>query len=52
MPNLELYRYQVLREDMASGNEPRSLDPNTVQGPASFTLSDPDGNLILFDQHR
>jgi catechol 2,3-dioxygenase-like lactoylglutathione lyase family enzyme len=24
----------------------------TAKGPASLTLSDPDGNLILFDQHR
>ncbi|MFC7688053.1 VOC family protein [Ureibacillus sp. GCM10028918] len=22
------------------------------EGPASFTIEDPDGNLILFDQHR
>lgn len=26
-------------------------DENT-KGPASVTLSDPDGNMILFDQHR
>lgn len=26
-------------------------DQNTT-GPASFTLEDPDGNAILFDQHR
>lgn len=26
-------------------------DPNT-EGPASFTLTDPDGNAILVDQHR
>jgi hypothetical protein len=26
-------------------------DANTT-GPASFTLVDPDGNAILFDQHR
>ncbi len=24
----------------------------TTQGPASFMLTDPDGNVILFDQHR
>lgn len=24
----------------------------TSQGPASFTIEDPDGNPILFDQHR
>lgn len=27
-----------------------TADVNTT-GPASFTLSDPDGNMILFDQH-
>lgn len=27
------------------------IDTNTT-GPASFTLTDPDGNLILIDQHR
>lgn len=26
-------------------------DPNS-KGPASFMLTDPDGNVILFDQHR
>jgi len=26
-------------------------DENTT-GPTSFTLSDPDGNVILIDQHR
>lgn len=29
----------------------REIDPNT-SGPASLTISDPDGNMILFDQHR
>ncbi|MEQ8351236.1 MAG: VOC family protein [Leptospiraceae bacterium] len=31
-----------------------SLDSETKnsEGPASFTLKDPDGNSILFDQHR
>lgn len=24
----------------------------TTEGPASFTLNDPDGNIILIDQHR
>jgi len=27
------------------------IDPNT-SGPASLTITDPDGNMILFDQHR
>ena len=32
-------------EDPANPEFPKS-------GPASFTLTDPDGNTILFDQHR
>ena len=27
------------------------IDPNS-EGPASFTITDPDGNHILIDQHR
>lgn len=27
-------------------------DKNTSEGPASFMLTDPDGNIILIDQHR
>lgn len=27
------------------------IEPGTT-GPASFTVTDPDGNVILFDQHR
>ena len=29
-----------------------SPDLKTESGPGSFSVSDPDGNLILFDQHR
>jgi len=29
----------------------KEIDENTT-GPASFMISDPDGNLILLDQHR
>ncbi|MBS3972051.1 MAG: VOC family protein [Erysipelotrichia bacterium] len=29
----------------------QTVDPNTT-GPGYFTLQDPDGNDILFDQHR
>ena len=25
--------------------------PDTLAGPASFTLTDPDGNVVLLDQH-
>ncbi len=44
---------RALRERFhASGLEPSTLDSIEPQGPASFSLRDPDGNLILFDQHR
>jgi lactoylglutathione lyase len=42
-----------LRDQLAAGG----LDPagdttsDSESGPASFTLTDPDGNVILFDQH-
>ncbi len=29
----------------------KQVDENT-NGPASFIINDPDGNIILFDQHR
>ena len=34
------------------GLGPTALDNDTESGPASFTVTDPDGNMILFDQHR
>jgi len=34
------------------GLGPIELDNNTEQGPASFMITDPDGNPVLFDQHR
>jgi catechol 2,3-dioxygenase-like lactoylglutathione lyase family enzyme len=33
------------------GIEPATAADEGSTGPASFTLADPDGNLILFDQH-
>ncbi len=27
-------------------------DKNAANGPASFMITDPDGNIILVDQHR
>ncbi|MEZ0481322.1 VOC family protein [Planococcus sp. SSTMD024] len=36
----------------AKGIEFRSEADETSQGPASFVIEDPDGNPILFDQHR
>lgn len=36
----------------AAGIEPHDdTSGETPGGPASFTVSDPDGNVILFDQH-
>lgn len=40
---------QILEND---GFGPIMLDSGAESGPASFTLRDPDGNVILFDQHR
>lgn len=34
------------------GLGPAALDNDSESGPASFTVIDPDGNMILFDQHR
>ena len=36
----------------AAGIELSSEADETGSGPASFTLTDPDGNAILVDQHR
>ncbi|OED33841.1 glyoxalase [Planococcus maritimus] len=42
-----------LQQDLKSkGVEFISEADATGEGPASFTLEDPDGNPILFDQHR
>jgi catechol 2,3-dioxygenase-like lactoylglutathione lyase family enzyme len=42
-----------LRDQLkAEGIEPTSDSTgDTTSGPASFTIADPDGNAILFDQH-
>ncbi|WP_418263207.1 VOC family protein [Flavobacterium faecale] len=32
-------------------NTSNKIDPKTT-GPANFMITDPDGNVILFDQHR
>lgn len=36
---------------VANINLENEVNPNT-SGPASLTLTDPDGNIILIDQHR
>ncbi len=40
------------KELRAKGIELTSEADEGTTGPASFTLLDPDGNAILFDQHR
>ncbi len=40
------------RELKAQGLPLTSEADETTTGPASFTLTDPDGNVILVDQHR
>ena len=42
------YQEQIIAKGI-SVHEP--VDPNS-EGPASFVIEDPDGNPILFDQHR
>lgn len=44
---------RVLQEELrAQGVNFLSEVDTTTHGPGSFTLEDPDGNPILFDQHR
>jgi|SRR5690554_2435074 catechol 2,3-dioxygenase-like lactoylglutathione lyase family enzyme len=52
--NLEQFQdIRELKEAFESeGIAPIKLDSERESGPASFTISDPDGNMILFDQHR
>jgi len=43
---------ELQRQLKAQGVSFTSEADETTTGPASFTLEDPDGNAILFDQHR
>jgi len=43
---------ELQRQLKAQGVKFTSEADETTTGPASFTLEDPDGNPILFDQHR
>ena len=43
---------QLQRELKAAGLGLTTEADESTTGPASFTLVDPDGNPILFDQHR
>lgn len=41
----------IQRELVKRGLTPTTRADETTTGPAGFTLSDPDGNMILIDQH-
>ena len=41
--------HQVLKENGIQSDSEVEFSPD---GPASFSVTDPDGNTILFDQHR
>lgn len=43
---------EIQKRLKAGGVELASEAEESGEGPASFTLVDPDGNAILFDQHR
>lgn len=43
---------QILNELKNSGIKIESESMENNSGPASFVINDPDGNTILFDQHR
>lgn len=44
---------RVIQKDLkAKGFSFSSEADETSQGPASFVIKDPDGNVLLFDQHR
>jgi catechol 2,3-dioxygenase-like lactoylglutathione lyase family enzyme len=43
---------QIQRHLKSHGIRPDHEADENTKGPASFTVTDPDGNLILFDQHR
>jgi len=43
---------EIQRHLKDSGIKLLSEADETTKGPASIMLSDPDGNMILFDQHR
>jgi len=41
-----------IKAKMANAGHPISQEMGGESGPASFSVTDPDGNVILFDQHR
>jgi catechol 2,3-dioxygenase-like lactoylglutathione lyase family enzyme len=43
---------RTIREDLDEKGVETAGDIDSTEGPASFTMTDPDGNVILIDQHR
>ena len=43
---------EIQKELKAKGIELKTEADESTEGPTHFTLEDPDGNQILFDQHR
>ena len=44
---------RAIQKDLKSKGVPLITEANeTTEGPASIMISDPDGNVILIDQHR
>jgi len=43
---------ELQRELMSKGVEVSAEIDDSTEGPASFFITDPDGNAILIDQHR
>jgi len=43
---------QIQRSIKAAGITPVQEADESGSGPASFVITDPDGNVILVDQHR
>jgi len=43
---------EIQKELKAKGSELKTEADESTEGPTHFTLEDPDGNQILFDQHR
>ncbi len=43
---------EIQKQLKANGIKMLSEADEASEGPAHFTIEDPDGNLILFDQHR
>lgn len=50
LPHFEDIR-QIQKTLISRGLNPTTLADESTTGPASLTISDPDGNMILLDQH-